>query len=110
VGGAIADAVDRRTMLLLAEGGFALVSIALVVNAALPHPQVWALYALDFVGTAVFSFGTPAMRSLAPRLVREEKIVALSPLDTLSSNFNAVACPAAAALVVAAIALPCATG
>ena len=55
VGGAIADAVDRRTMLLIAEGGFALVSVALAVNASLPHPHVWALYALDFAGTAVFT-------------------------------------------------------
>jgi MFS family permease len=103
IGGAVADAVDRRTMLLFAEGGFALVSVALVVNSAIPHPQVWALYALDFVATAVFSFGTPAMRSLAPRLVRSEKIVAVSALESLSSNFNAVAGPAAGGLVIAAI-------
>ena len=103
MGGAIADAVDRRTMLLFAEGGFAVVSVALVVNAAVPHPQTWALYVLDFIGTAVFSFGTPAMRSLAPRLVREEKIVAVSALESLASNFNAVAGPAAGGLVIAAI-------
>jgi MFS family permease len=103
IGGAVADAVDRRTMLLFAEGGFALVSVALVVNSAIPHPQAWALYVLDFVATAVFSFGTPAMRSLAPRLVREEQIVAVSALEGLSSNFNAVAGPAAGGLVIAAI-------
>jgi MFS family permease len=103
VGGAVADAVDRRTMLLIAEGGFALVSVALAVNAALPHPHVWALYVLDFVGTAVFSFGTPALRSLLPRIVRDEKIVAATALDSLASNFNAVAGPAAGGLVIAAI-------
>jgi MFS family permease len=103
VGGALADAVDRRTMLLIAEGGFALVSVALAVNASLPHPHVWALYALDFAGTAVFSFGTPALRSLLPRIVREEKIVAASSLDSLASNFNAVAGPAAGGLVIAAL-------
>ena len=90
-------------MLLFAEGGFALVSVALVINAAIPHPRVWALYALDFIATAVFSFGTPAMRSLAPRLVREEKIVAVSALEGLASNFNAVAGPAAGGLVIAAL-------
>jgi MFS family permease len=63
VGGAVADAVDRRTMLLIAEGGFALVSVGLAVNAALPNTQVWALYVLDFIGTAVFSFGTPAIET-----------------------------------------------
>jgi MFS family permease len=103
VGGAVADAVDRRSMLLIAEGGFALVSVGLVVNASLDHPHVWALYALDFVGTAVFSFGTPALRSLAPRLVRPEKIVAVSALESLASNFNAVAGPAIGGLVIAAI-------
>jgi MFS family permease len=103
VGGAVADAVDRRTMLLIAEGGFALVSVGLAINASLPDPHVWALYVLDFAGTAVFSFGTPALRSLLPRIVREEKIVAASSLDSLASNFNAVAGPAAGGLVIAAI-------
>jgi MFS family permease len=103
VGGAVADAVDRRTMLLIAESGFAVVSVGLAVNAALPHPHVWALYALDFVGTAVFSFGTPAMRSLLPLIVREEKIVAASALESLYGNFNAVAGPAAGGLIIAAV-------
>ena len=103
VGGAVADAVDRRTMLLIAEGGFALVSVGLAINASLPDPHVWALYVLDFAGTAVFSFGTPALRSLLPRIVREEKIVAASSLDSLASNFNAVAGPAAGGLVIAAL-------
>jgi len=103
VGGAVADAVDRRTMLLISEGGFALVSIALAVNASLPSPHAWALYVLDFLGTAVFSFGTPALRSLLPRLVRDEKIVAATALDGVSSNFNAVAGPAIGGLVIAAI-------
>jgi MFS family permease len=103
VGGAVADAVDRRTMLLIAEGGFAVVSAMLAVNASLSHPQAWALYVLDFVGTAVFSFGTPALRSLLPRIVREEKVVAASALDSLASNFNAVAGPAAGGLVIAGI-------
>ena len=103
VGGAVADAVDRRTMLLISEAGFALVSVALAVNAALPHPRSWALYLLDFLGSAVFSFGTPALRSLLPRIVREDKIVAASALDSLASNFNAVAGPAAGGLIIAAI-------
>jgi MFS family permease len=103
VGGAVADAVDRRSMLLIAEGGFALVSVGLVINASLDEPRVWALYALDFVGTAVFSFGTPALRSLAPRLVRPEKIVAVSALESLASNFNAVAGPALGGIIIAVI-------
>jgi hypothetical protein len=39
VGGALADAVDRRRMVRLTELGLCAVVAVLVVNAALPHPQ-----------------------------------------------------------------------
>ena len=105
VGGAVADAVDRRRLLLASEAGFALVSVALAVNATLPHPQVWALYVLDFVGTLVFGFGTPSMRSLLPRIVEEEQLVAANALESLYSNFAAVAGPAAGGLIIAGVGL-----
>jgi MFS family permease len=105
VGGAVADAVDRRRLLLASEAGFALVSVALAVNATLPHPQVWALYVLDFVGTLVFGFGTPSMRSLLPRIVAEEQLVAANALESLYSNFAAVAGPAAGGLIIAGVGL-----
>ena len=105
VGGAVADAVDRRRLLLASEAGFALVSVALAVNATLPHPQVWALYVLDFVGTLVFGFGTPSMRSLLPRIVEKEQLVAANALESLYSNFAAVAGPAAGGLIIAGVGL-----
>ena len=105
VGGAVADAFDRRRMLLFSEVGFALVSVALAVNASLAEPQVWALYLLNFVGTLVFSFGTPAMRSLLPRIVDEDQLVAANALESLYSNFAAVAGPAAGGLIIAGVGL-----
>jgi MFS family permease len=105
VGGAVADAVDRRRLLLASEVGFALVSVALAVNASAAHPQIWALYVLDFVGTLVFGFGTPSMRSLLPRIVEEDQLVAANALESLYSNFAAVAGPAAAGLIIAGVGL-----
>jgi MFS family permease len=105
VGGAVADALDRRRILLVSEIGFALVSVGLAVNASLPDPQIWALYVLNFVGTAVFSFGTPSMRSLLPRIVEQEQLVAANALESLYSNFAAVAGPAAGGLIIAGVGL-----
>jgi MFS family permease len=105
VGGAVADAVDRRRLLLISEVGFALVSVALAVNASLAQPQVWALFVLDFVGTLVFSFGTPSMRSLLPRIIEEDQLVAANTLESLYSNFAAVAGPAAGGLIIAGVGL-----
>ncbi len=47
VGGAIADALDRRTILLRTEVGMAVVAALLLANSLLRHPQVWALFVLQ---------------------------------------------------------------
>ena len=44
VGGAIADAVDRRRMMQITELAFAGASAALLVNPLLPEPRVWVIF------------------------------------------------------------------
>ena len=53
-----------------------LITALFFVNSLLPHPQVWALFALQALAVAVFSLGRPAMSSLAPRLVPDDEIAA----------------------------------
>src|SRR5215831_17775709 len=43
-GGTLADAVDRRKVLVLTQVGMALAVGGLVVNASLAHPAVWPLF------------------------------------------------------------------
>src|SRR5437763_15388928 len=69
VGGAIADALDRRTVLLRTETGMAIVAALFLLNSLLAHPRVWVLFVLQAVAVAIFSLGRPAMSSLTPRLV-----------------------------------------
>jgi MFS family permease len=106
VGGSIADAVDRRRLLLWTESLLLLTGIGFVVNASLDEPRVWALFVLAFLAASFFCLGVGAMRSLTPHLVPEEQIVAASNLNGLYSNLGAVAGPAMAGLLIAAIGLP----
>jgi MFS family permease len=53
-GGAVADAVDRRRLLLLSDVALLLVTGGLVVNAVLPDPKVWALFAGEALSTAAY--------------------------------------------------------
>jgi MFS family permease len=105
IGGTIADAVDRRRLLLVTEVGFAVVSLLLAANASLAHPQVWALYALAFLGAAFWSLGSPALRSLTPRLVPEDQLTAAVALNSVYSNLGAVAGPAFGGVLIAAFGL-----
>lgn len=99
-GGALADALDRRKLILGAEIGLAACCALLMANALLPEPRVWILY----VGAACFAgcnaIHRPAIESLTPRLVAPEHLAALSALTSLRS-FMFVAGPALAGVIAA---------
>jgi MFS family permease len=106
IGGAIADAHDRRTVLLRTETGMTLVAGLFLANALLPHPQVWALFLLQLVAVAVFSLGRPAMSSLAPRLVPDEEFEAANAIEGVYGSLAAAAGPAIGGLIIGAAGVP----
>src|SRR5205823_3761215 len=60
----------------------------------------------EALATAIFSLGTPSMRSLLPRLVAEDQIAAANGLEGVYGNLGAVAGPALSGVLVAAIGFP----
>jgi MFS family permease len=105
VGGTIADAVDRRRLMLVTEVGLVACSAALALNATLAEPRVWALYVLAFGITACWALGSPALRSLTPRLVPEDQLASASLLNTGYHSLAAVGGPAMAGVLIATIGL-----
>jgi MFS family permease len=101
VGGALADALDRRTVLLRTEVGMAVVTGLFLVNALLPHPQLWALYVLQALAMAIFSLGRPALSSLNPRLVPDDEIAAAAALGSVYNSLASVGGPALGGLLIA---------
>lgn len=106
VGGALADALDRRTVLLRTEVGMAALAGLFLVNALLPHPQLWALYVLQALAMAIFSLGRPALSSLNPRLVPDDEIAAASALQSVYSSLASVGGPALGGLLIASAGVP----
>ena len=105
VGGALADALDRRRLLLVTQAGMAATGVGLVVNAALPHPQVWPLFVLGFLAASFFCLGIGGMRSITPRLIPEDKVPAAMVLEGVSGSFSAVAGPALAGVLIGFVGL-----
>ena len=105
-GGAVADALDRRRMLLVTETLQALGVAGLVVNALLPHPSVVALFVLATAVEACFSAGVGAMRSLPQRLLPQEVFVKASALDSVYFGIGGIAGPAIAGVLIGAAGLP----
>jgi MFS family permease len=100
-GGAIADAVDRRKLLIVTQILLALASGSLAFLAVQPDPPVWAFYAVAFAAAGVSAIDGPARSSALPRLVPRERLPAAIAVNWLSGSMVAIAGPAFAGLLIA---------
>jgi MFS family permease len=103
--GAVADAVDRRRMLLLSDVALLLTTLVLLGNALLPDPRVWLLFVLEAVGTAAYGFQRPARNAITPRLVPLDQLTAAIVVEDAVFNLSRVAGPALAGFLIAAMGL-----
>ncbi|MEF9882598.1 MFS transporter [Streptomyces sp. P9-A4] len=100
-GGALADAVDRRKVILATEAGLGLLALVLLLNALLPVPMLWPLYVVAAGVSALAGLQRPALDSLLARIVPHEHQTAAAALNSLRWQMGSIAGPALAGLVVA---------
>ncbi|MFJ4685146.1 MFS transporter [Streptomyces sp. NPDC088789] len=100
-GGALADAVDRRKVIVLTEAGLGVLAVILLVNAMLPQPMLWPLYLVAAAVAALAGLQRPALDSLLARIVPHDQLAAAAALNALRWQIGAIAGPALAGLVVA---------
>ncbi len=100
-GGALADAVDRRKLILGTEAGLGLLAVILLVNALLPEPLLWPLYVVAAGVSALAGLQRPALDSLMARIVPHDQLTAAAALNALRWQLGAIAGPALAGVVVA---------
>jgi MFS family permease len=100
-GGAVADAVDRRRLLIVTQALLAASSLCLAILAYQPSPPIWAIYVVAFVAAGVGAVDQPTRSSAIPRLVPRERVPAAIAVNWLSGQTVAVAGPVAAGLLIA---------
>jgi MFS family permease len=103
IGGAFADSIDKRTMLLGVTAVASVCSATLAVNASLGHPQLWLMFVMGGVASATFAVTFPVVRSLLPLLLEEELRPAAFALQSTYGSFGMMAGPAAAGLLIGAV-------
>ncbi len=106
VGGALADAFDRRRLVQLTELSLAVLSGVLLLNTLVPHPQVWLLYVVAALAAGLDALQRPSLDALLPRLVDRDELAAAGALNSLRSTFGMILGPAAAGLLIASVGLP----
>lgn len=92
-GGAWADAMDKRVLLIVASCGLALASSLLWLQAALSLDNVWVVLCLLAVQQAFFAVNSPTRAAAIPRMLPNAQLPAANSLNMTVAQFGAIVGP-----------------
>ncbi|CAM4002245.1 MFS transporter [Smaragdicoccus niigatensis] len=104
-GGALADALDRRKLMLVTTTGLVVTSILFWLQAALGVGNVWLLLTLFAVQQAFFAVNQPTRGAIIPRLLPAEQLPAANSLNFTVMNVGAIAGPLLAGVMIPVVGL-----
>ena len=85
-GGVLADRLDRKALMRWCEPGLAACAGLLLLNALLPRPALWPLYAVSALMMAFAALQRPSFDAAVPRLVSRDQQTAAAALMSMSQN------------------------
>ena len=103
ISGVVADAWDRRKLMLLTQSGSAFVAVGLAALALAGNTSVFPVYALAALSSAVGAFDLPARQSLVPSLVPRDELPNAISLNTIMQQTSQVLGPALGGIVIASM-------
>src|SRR6266852_159284 len=102
-GGVVADAVNRRRLLLVTQTVMTVTAVVLAYITFRGLTVVWPLYVLTAITAAAGSFDNPARNSLIPNLVAREHLPNAISLNVIMFQVAAVLGPAAGGLLIGTV-------
>ena len=105
IGGALADAHDRRRLLLVAQYLLGATSLGLALNAMLAHPQVWLIFVFVVAAQAFAGLDSPTRNAATPKLVGPDNLPAAAALNQLLYQLGVVVGPAIGGILIAKVSL-----
>lgn len=104
VGGAFADALERRRLTITTHAILAVMSVLMAVNASLDEPMLWPLYVFSFISAGVYTFNRPALDTWPARLLDPEVLPSAFALESGFGSLDSMLGPVAAGVLLATIA------
>jgi MFS family permease len=101
VGGVVADAIDRKRLMIVTQSVMLIGAALLAGITASGLEAVWPIYLLTAVGSAAVAFDNPARQALLPTLVPAEDFPNAVSLGLVVFNSAMIVGPALAGLLLA---------
>ena len=106
LGGSLADAIDRRRVMVVSQLSMALCSVGLALNSLGGKPALWPLFVLAAVSAGFAGVDGPARTAMMINLVSWDSIPAANALRQLLGQFSLVLGPALGGLLLAHFSVP----
>lgn len=103
VGGSIADAMDRRKLLIITETSMALCTAGLAFNAGAAHPSLTLIFMLAGISAGFNGVDAPTRSAMLMATVDRESFVAANTLRQLMIQVAVIIGPAISGLLLAPI-------
>jgi MFS family permease len=101
VGGAMADSVNRRSLLFITQSAMALIAMVLFILTMNGQITLWQIYLLTAVQALAVAFDAPARQALVPNLVPARDLPNAFSMTSIAYQTGAIVGPALSGLVIA---------
>lgn len=102
-GGALADHVDRRKLLIFTGLGQAVFTAVLAWNAFRADPDIWLIFVVAVALTSCSALQRPSREALLPRTVKHAQLPAANALGSFGIQIGLLAGPAVGGLLIATV-------
>jgi MFS family permease len=103
VGGALADALDRKWLLIIGQGLTAATCVGLALLAFAGTPPLWSIYLLVALNAAVFAVEQPTRTAVLPTIVSSSDLPSALALNQVLGQVSKAAVPALTGLLVVVV-------
>lgn len=100
LGGLVADALDRRRLMLVSQTTMGILAAVLGVWTWLGLHSAWPIYLVAGLTAGAFAFDGPARQSMIPTLVPRDHLAAAVSLNSLSAQVASILGPTLMGLII----------
>lgn len=91
--GVWADRYDRRWIIILADGGIALATLALTILFLLGYDHVWFIYVAAIIRSLGGGIQGPAINALIPQITPKKELVRINGVNSTIGNVSSLLSP-----------------
>jgi len=104
-GGAVADRVEKRNLMVITRGGMGAVSLIITILITLGRIELWHLIISSLVSGAFMAFYMPGRQAFVVELVGKDSLLNAIALNSIALNICRIASPALAGILIKLIGL-----